>query len=221
LGWIALLGVIVLLLIATASAYSGYQSAIYQRTAAASTQVALTLKEQFDLGIQDMEAKRFDQARQRFEYIIQNDPSYPGVTEKLAESLMSRDTTATPTIVPTPTVTPTPDMRGVEELRMYLFENGYRVIDDVIIPDAGRLYQVFSVEHGQDKLPEGWPADCFALGHRSLCDTHFPALAHQMLAQHEKRLKTARGTAGQELLEQKASHMRTVLELYEKQQNRD
>lgn len=110
-------------------------------------------------------------------------------------------------------------MRGVEELRQYLFKNGYRVIDDVIVPDAGRLYQVFSVERGQDELPDGWPADCFALGHRSLSDVYFPALAHQMLAQHEKRLKTARGTAGQELLEQKAAHMRRVLELYEKQQN--
>jgi tRNA A22 N-methylase len=110
-------------------------------------------------------------------------------------------------------------MRGVEELRQYLFENGYRVTDDVIVPDAGRLYQVFSVERGQDELPHGWPADCFALGHRSLSDVHFPVLAHHMLAQHEKRLKTAHGTAGQELLEQKAAHMRSVLELYEKQQN--
>ena len=116
LRWFALLGVIVVLLIGAASAYSGYQSAINARTSAAATQVALTLQEQFQLGIQDMEARRFDLARQRFEYIIQNDPSYPDVTEKLAEVLMSRDSTATPTIAPTPTMTPTPDLRGVEEL---------------------------------------------------------------------------------------------------------
>jgi hypothetical protein len=35
-----------------------------------------------------------------------------------------------------------------------------------------------------------------------------------MLAQHEKRLLSARGTAGQALLEEKAAHMRRVLELY-------
>jgi tRNA (adenine22-N1)-methyltransferase len=68
-------------------------------------------------------------------------------------------------------------MRGVEELRRYLFVSGFRIVRDVIVPDAGRLYQVFSAEPGEDKLPDGWPADCFALGHRSLDDPHFPALA--------------------------------------------
>lgn len=105
-------------------------------------------------------------------------------------------------------------MRGVEELRRYLFVSGFRIMRDVIVPDAGRLYQVFSAEPGEDKLPDGWPADCFALGHRSIGDEHFPALASKMLAQHEKRLLSARGTAGQALLEEKAAHMRRVLELY-------
>lgn len=105
-------------------------------------------------------------------------------------------------------------MRGVEELRRYLYENGFRILRDVIVPDAGRLYQVFSAEPGRDELPAGWPEDCFALGHRSIGDKYFPALAKQMLAQHEKRLLSARGTDGQALLEHKAAHMRRVLELY-------
>jgi tetratricopeptide (TPR) repeat protein len=73
------------------------------------------VQEQFALGLQDMEARRFDLARQRFEYVIQIDPSYPGVTEKLAEALLSMQSTATPTTAPTPTITPTPDLRNVEE----------------------------------------------------------------------------------------------------------
>ncbi len=105
-------------------------------------------------------------------------------------------------------------MRGVEDLRRYLFSHGFRIVRDVIVPDAGRLYQVFSAEPGRDELPDGWPADCFALGHRSLHDPHFPALVKKMLTQHEKRLLSARGTGGQALLEQKAAHMRRVLELY-------
>jgi hypothetical protein len=47
--------------------------------------------------------------------VIENNPSYPGATEKLAEVLVSMVSTATPTLVPTPTVTPTPDLRGVDE----------------------------------------------------------------------------------------------------------
>jgi len=73
---------------------------------------------------------------------------------------------------------------------------------------------VFSAEPGKDELPAGWPEDCFSLGFRSLNDAHFPALAKHMLAQHEKRLTSARGTAGQALLEEKAAHMRRVLALY-------
>jgi len=115
LRWIALLGVLVLLAIGAASAYGGYQSGIGQRTAAGATQAAAQVQEQFELGIQDIEARRFDLARQRFEYVIQIDPSYPGVTEKLALVLLSMQSTATPTVAPTPTVTPTPDLRNIEE----------------------------------------------------------------------------------------------------------
>jgi hypothetical protein len=82
LRWLALLGVLVLLAIGAASAYGGYQSALSQRVAAGATQSAAQVQEQFALGMQDMEARRFDLARQRFEYVIQMDPSYPGVTEK-------------------------------------------------------------------------------------------------------------------------------------------
>ncbi len=58
----------------------------------------------------------YDLARQRFEYVIQLDPNYPGVTDKLADVLVQINITATPTIVVTPTPSPTPDLRGVEEL---------------------------------------------------------------------------------------------------------
>ncbi len=63
-----------------------------------------------------MQARRFDLARQRFEYVISIDPNFPGVTDKLADVLLAMVSTATPTLAPTPTVTPTPDLRGREEL---------------------------------------------------------------------------------------------------------
>lgn len=113
---VALLGLLGLALVALLSAYSGYQSGISQRKAAQAEANTQIVDEQFQLGMQDLQAHRYDLARQRFEYVINLDPNYPGVTDKLAEALMFINTTATPTVAPTPTLTPTPDMRGVEEL---------------------------------------------------------------------------------------------------------
>jgi hypothetical protein len=113
---LTLAGILSLLLIAATSAYGGYQAGIQQRTDAQEAQAALQAKEQFDLAMQDIEAKQYARARQRLEYIVQIDPNFPGITDKLAEVILSQNTTATPTIAPTPTVTPTPDMRSVQEL---------------------------------------------------------------------------------------------------------
>jgi len=109
-------GLLVLILIALTSGFLGYQSGINRRKSAEATQVAIQVEDQFALALGDMEAKRYDLARQRFEYVIQLNPNYPGVTEKLAEVILRQNSTATPTIAPTPTITPTPDLRGVEEL---------------------------------------------------------------------------------------------------------
>ena len=114
--WLILLSFAALLVIAGASAFGGYRSGIFQRTSLEATQVALQVDEQFQLGLQDLEAGNYEVARQRFEYVIQLDPGHPGVTEKLAEVLLELNTTATPTPVPTPTLTPTIDLRGAEEL---------------------------------------------------------------------------------------------------------
>jgi tetratricopeptide (TPR) repeat protein len=105
-----------LLLIAATSAVGGYFSGINERTNFEVTQVAQQLDEQYQLGLEDVQAKRYELARQRFEYVIKLNPNYPGVTEQLAMVLLEINTTATPTIVPTPTLTPTPDMRGAGEL---------------------------------------------------------------------------------------------------------
>ncbi len=111
-----LLGIFSLLLVAAISAFSGYRSGITLRTEAQSTQEAQQLEDQFNLSLQDIADKQYFRARQRLEYIIQLNPSYPGAADKLAEVLLELNTTATPTAAPTPTLTPTPDTRGVDEL---------------------------------------------------------------------------------------------------------
>lgn len=114
--WIlwAVLGVVLLSMIAVTSGYAGYLSAIDLRTANQATQDSGDAQTQFDLGVQDLEAGHYDLARQRFEYVISIDPNFPGVTDKLADVLMRMSATATPTIMPTPTLTPTPDLRSQE-----------------------------------------------------------------------------------------------------------
>lgn len=113
---VAIFGLLGLAVIAMLSAFAGYNSGIRQRKQAEALLVSQRVQEQFELGMQDMQAKNYDLARQRFEYVISLDPNYPGVTEALAEVLVQLNAVATPTLVLSPTPSPTPDLRGVEEL---------------------------------------------------------------------------------------------------------
>ena len=108
--WISILGFIVLIALGL---LGGYQSGMGVRKAAQATLVAQQLSEQFQLGEQDLEAGRYEAARQRFEYIIQHNTGYPGITEKLAQVILLM---SIPTATPTPTLTPTPDLSGVESI---------------------------------------------------------------------------------------------------------
>lgn len=111
-----LLGVIALALVAAAAAAAGYAGGISQRRDAEVTLQASSALEQFQLGLEDMANNRYYQARQRFEYVIQLDPDFPDAANKLAETLLYLNATATVTPQPTATLTPTPDTRAVEEL---------------------------------------------------------------------------------------------------------
>jgi tetratricopeptide (TPR) repeat protein len=115
LGRISLLGILLVIVMAVMSGFAGYSNGISQRMQAQSAQSQGTLGEQYELAVLDIEAGRYELARQRLEYIIELDSGYPGVTERLADVLTAINTKATPTPRPTPTLTPTPDTRGVEE----------------------------------------------------------------------------------------------------------
>ena len=110
------LGILAILVLGALSAVAGYNSGIRQRQLAEKGLMAQSIQEQFDLGLQDMQAGRYDLARQRFEYVIQLEPNFPGVTDKLADVLVFLNATATPTVFFTPTPSPTPDLRGVQEI---------------------------------------------------------------------------------------------------------
>lgn len=113
--WIVL-GIVLLLVGGAVGSYLGYSSAIARRMQTYDSQVAQNAATQFQLGLQDFDAKRYENARRRFEYVIQLDPKFPGAADKLTEVMLAAATVATPTLQPSPTPSPTPDNRGVEEL---------------------------------------------------------------------------------------------------------
>lgn len=95
--------------VVAAGALTGYAAGLDQRQAQRSTEQAAAVQEQFDLGVNDMLEGRFEQARQRFAYIVEVDPEYPGARELLGDALVAlNQPTATQTATPTPTVNITP-----------------------------------------------------------------------------------------------------------------
>ena len=107
------LPLMLLLLALVVGGLSGYMVGSRQRTLTQTAAIAERAKEQFDLGVQDLEAGRFELARQRFEYVIRLDPIYPQAPERLAQALVPlRAGTATPMAL----ATPTPNLAPVEEL---------------------------------------------------------------------------------------------------------
>jgi tetratricopeptide (TPR) repeat protein len=103
------LGVIILL---TLAILGGYQSGIGVRKQNQGTVMAQQLGEQFQFALVDIEFGRYENARQRLEWIIQNDPSFPGAADELTRVLVLMNQ---PTPTPTPSLTSTPDFSGAEQ----------------------------------------------------------------------------------------------------------
>ncbi|MEX2029456.1 MAG: hypothetical protein WD906_00575 [Anaerolineales bacterium] len=95
---------------------TGYWAGVEIAGAAEAQDEAASVQEQFDLGVEDLLAARYELARQRFEYILSLDPNYPGAAELLDRALHALNVpTGTPTLaVPTPTPRPTLDLSSLE-----------------------------------------------------------------------------------------------------------
>ena len=103
------LGFIIILALAGLGAY---QSAVKTRTANQNEILSQQLGEQFQLALVDIEFGKFENAKQRLEFIIAHDPTFPGAQEKLTEVLVKMNVpTPTPTVPPTTT----PDFSGAQE----------------------------------------------------------------------------------------------------------
>lgn len=111
--WLAALVVVLVIVIGV---LSGYGSGMAQRYDARSTQVSGQLADQFVRGMEALDAGQYDLAKTYFDYIMGEDPNYPGVQTAYTELLLRMQISPTPTYTPTPTITPTPDLRGAEEI---------------------------------------------------------------------------------------------------------
>lgn len=111
-----LLGALGLIILLGLGIFGGYQSGISIRKNAETSSLAEQLGEQFQYALVDFEFGRYENAKQRLEFIIEKDPAFPGAQEKLTEVLVQINLQANyvpPTA--TPSLTPTPDFSGAEE----------------------------------------------------------------------------------------------------------
>ncbi len=107
-----LLTTLIVLVIAAVTVLFGYQQGISIRKHNQTTVVTQQLTEQFQFAADDIQAGRYEIAKQRLEFIITNDPGFPGVKEKLTEVLVLMNAPV-PTVTPSPV--PTPDFSGAEQ----------------------------------------------------------------------------------------------------------
>jgi tetratricopeptide (TPR) repeat protein len=109
LRWFVLLIVAAVVL----AALVGYRAGQNQRRALLTATLARAADEQFQLGLEDLAAARYELARQRFDYVIRLDPGYPNVAQRMAEALVG---VGGPLATPQPQASPTPNLAPVEDL---------------------------------------------------------------------------------------------------------
>lgn len=110
-------------------------------------------------------------------------------------------------------------MRGVKELRCYLYKNGFTVFDERIIYDAGRYYQLIAAKPGNMTFPAEFPLDCYNYGIISFKkrDPLLPKLLNHDLKGLKKQIDQAsqKGIRLAALCDE-ASQIVDLLRLYEK-----
>ena len=103
------LGLILVLVLAI---LAGYGSGLSIRRDNEASTISQQLGQQFQYALVDIEFGRYANAKQRLEWIIGEDSTFPGAQDKLTQLLVLMNQ-PTPTL--TPSLTPTPDFSGAEQ----------------------------------------------------------------------------------------------------------
>jgi len=114
-----LIGAAFILVAGAAGLVLGYWTGAGKREINQAISKAVDVQTQFELGMKDYGDGNYNLARQRFEYVLQQNPDFPRATEMLSETLLrlAESGVEISTIEPpTATPSPTPDTRPVEEL---------------------------------------------------------------------------------------------------------
>jgi len=159
-------GFLIMALIIALGGLIGYQNGIQQRIAQEESTILLRAADQYERGLVDLAEGRYEIAQQRFEYVIQLNPVYPGAADKLVEVLIIINTLATPTPLPTPTSsqptpTPTPDFRGAEEIYLSVVQ---------MIQDSQWDEAILTMELLRQKFLDYRPIDVDGLYYIALCN---------------------------------------------------
>jgi tetratricopeptide (TPR) repeat protein len=140
---------LLLLIVLSGAAYAGYQAGLLQQQQAYRATQAADLQLQYDLGLGDLAAGRYEVAIARFEYIVQLDPQYREAGLKLAEARQALSATPTPQPSPAPGATPAPSATpasaasGEAQAIFDRAQDAYAVADwDGVIEELGRLHAV-------------------------------------------------------------------------------
>ena len=114
-----LLNAFILIALLALGIFGGYQSAISIRKNAESSTLMEQLGEQFQYALVDMQFGRYENARQRLEFIIEKQPDFPGAQEQLTQVLVqiNLQTNQVPSTATVEAASPTPtqDYSGAEE----------------------------------------------------------------------------------------------------------
>lgn len=145
-------GFFFVLIVSLVAGYFGYQAALEVRKAQQASQIAQETYKQFQLGLEDEANGRYETAQRRYESILEMDPGFPGIQEKLAEVGVKIAQAKTPTVAPSPTPQPTPDTRGEEELYNQILqlmrdENWVSAVDTLdALRNLNKTYRVVDVD---------------------------------------------------------------------------
>ncbi len=112
------LGIFLMIAIAVAGGFLGYNTAINARKAEYTRRSMMAAAEQYQMAIADIEQGKYQNAKTRLDYVIEVDPEYPGAMMTYQQVILALFPTASPTplITATPAPTATIDTRGEEEM---------------------------------------------------------------------------------------------------------
>ena len=106
-------------------------------------------------------------------------------------------------------------MSGIEELRQWLYEHSYHILEDRLVLVGSRWYQMMAVRQadGPDPWPDGFPVGCYLVGYGAFVhrDRLLRPYCEAQLKKRLDQLKQAAGTMGEGKLAWEAEQLKQII----------